>query len=190
MNLPLLRCGVLFATMCGLAHGQYDNTRIEIANLRQDVALLTQRVGELTMTVEQLSRDNAALQSKANQSYVTVDQLNRAVSEVNRLVQGLLSDQKRDVLQQVAVQLERMGKQTNGALDALAKNQAARPVVQTTFEEDFPKEGINYTVQAGDTLAVIAKKNNAKLQDIVNANKIADPTRIRTGQTLFIPQGK
>jgi LysM repeat protein len=45
-------------------------------------------------------------------------------------------------------------------------------------------------VQAGDTLAVIAKNNNAKLSDIINANKIADPTRIRVGQTLFIPQGK
>ena len=56
--------------------------------------------------------------------------------------------------------------------------------------EDFPKEGINYTVQNGDSLAVIAKKNNAKQQDIINANKISDPSKIRAGQTLFIPQGK
>ena len=40
------------------------------------------------------------------------------------------------------------------------------------------------------TLAVIAKTNNAKVQDIINANKISDPTKIRVGQTLFIPQGK
>jgi LysM repeat protein len=45
-------------------------------------------------------------------------------------------------------------------------------------------------VQAGDTLGEIARKHNAKLQDIINANKISDPTRIRVGQTLFIPQGK
>jgi methionyl-tRNA formyltransferase len=76
------------------------------------------------------------------------------------------------------------------ALDALAKNQATRPAVQTTFSDDFPKEGINYTVQAGDTLSGIAKKTGAKLSDIRNANKIVDDTRIRVGQTLFIPQGK
>jgi len=105
-------------------------------------------------------------------------------------MQGALADQKRETLTQVAGQIERLGKQTNAALDALAKNQATRPAVQTTFSEEFPKEGINYTVQAGDTLAVIAKKTGAKLSDIVNANKIADPTRIRVGQTLFIPQGK
>ena len=62
--------------------------------------------------------------------------------------------------------------------------------VTTAFGEDYPKEGIRYTVQKGETLAQIAKKNSAKMQDIINANKISDPARIRVGQTLFIPQGK
>ncbi len=186
----ILRSLVLSAILVGFASAQVDSTRIEVANLRQDVALLTQRVGELTMAVEQLSRDNNNLQAKASQSYVTVEQLNRSVADTNRAMQAALADQKREVLQQVAGQIERLGRQTNAALDALAKNQATRPAVQTNFGDDFPKEGINYTVQAGDTLGEIARKHNAKLQDIINANKISDPTRIRVGQTLFIPQGK
>ncbi|MBI2812839.1 MAG: LysM peptidoglycan-binding domain-containing protein [Opitutae bacterium] len=186
----LLRYGVLLTGLAALAGGQTDNTRFEMANLRQDVALLNQRVGELTMAVEQLSRDNNALQAKAGQSYATIEQLNRAVADINRTMQAALADQKREVLQQVAGQIERLGKQTNAALDALAKNQATRPVVQTSFSDDFPKEGINYTVVSGDTLSGIAKKTGAKLADIRNANKIADDTKIRVGQTLFIPQGK
>lgn len=169
---------------------QGEPTKYELVSLREDVRLLTQRVGELGLMVEQLNRDNAALQAKVGQNYVTLEQLNKALADLHRTTQGALADQKRETLAQVAGQIERLGKQTNAALDALAKNQATRPAVQTTFSEEFPKEGINYTVQAGDTLAVIAKKTGAKLQDIVNANKIADPTRIRTGQTLFIPQGK
>lgn len=172
------------------ARGQVDQNRVELANLRQDVMLLTQRVGELTMTVEQLNRENSALQAKAGQSYVTVEQLNRAVADLNRTMQGAMADQKREVLNQVAGQIERLGKQTNAALDALARNQATRPAVQTSFSEDFPKEGVNYTVVNGDTLSGIAKKTGAKLADIRNANKIADDTKIRVGQTLFIPQGK
>ena len=172
------------------ARGQVDQSRVELANLRQDVMLLTQRVGELTMTVEQLNRENSALQTKASQSYVTVEQLNRAVADLNRTMQGAMTDQKREVLNQVAGQIERLGRQTNAALDALAKNQATRPAVQTSFSEDFPKEGVNYTVVNGDTLSGIAKKTGAKLADIRNANKIADDTKIRVGQTLFIPQGK
>ena len=86
--------------------------------------------------------------------------------------------------------MEKLGKQTNTAIDSLAKGMATRPTVQTIFTEDFPKEGVSYTVQKGDSLALIAKKTGAKAQDIVNANKIADPSHIQVGQTLFIPGGK
>ncbi len=187
MRFSLSRCGALFSLLAVAAAAQMD-PRAELAALRQDVMLLNQRVGELTLSVEQLTRDNNALQDKANRSYATVEQLNKAIADVNRTLQSELNDQKREILGQVSSQLEKLGRQTNAALDALAKNQAARPTVQTTFSENFPKQGINYTVQAGDTLAVIARKNGAKLQDIINANKISDPTRIQVGQTLFIPQ--
>lgn len=169
---------------------QDQQTRTELANLRQDLMLLTQRVGELSMTVEQLNRENAALQTKAAESYATVEQLNRAVTSVNRDIEDALSSQKREILAQVATQMANLGRQTNAALDSIAKTQATRPVVQTTFSDNFPKEGINYTVQSGDTLSTIAAKNGSRVADIVNANKISDPTRIMVGQTLFIPQGK
>ncbi len=189
MRAPVLRLGAMFL-VCILPGVAQTDPRAELAALRQDVLLLNQRVGELTMAVEQLTRDNAALQARASQSYATVEQLNKGLADVNRTLQAELADQRKDILAQVATQLEKLGRQTNAALDALAKNQAARPAVSTTFSDDFPKEGINYTVQSGDTLAVIARKHNAKVQDIINANKITDPTRIRAGQTLFIPQAK
>jgi len=116
--------------------------------------------------------------------------LNRAIADLNRSVQASLAEQKSETLNQVSAQMAKLGKQTQAAVDAVAKNQATRPTIQTNFTEEFPKEGINYTVQTGDTLAVIARKNNARMQDIINANKISDPTKIRVGQTLFIPQGK
>ncbi len=177
-------------TTAAAQSGRPDPVQSELAGLREDLRLLNQRVGELSLTIEQLSRENSALQTKAGQSYATIEQLNKAVADLNRSLQNALADQKHEVLQQVAGQIERLGRQTNAALDALAKGQATRPTVQTTFSEDFPKEGTNYTVQSGDTLSIIAKKTGAKMQDIINANKIADPTKIRVGQTLFIPQGK
>jgi LysM repeat protein len=190
MSRLFLRSCILLVSLVAGAHAQTNNVQLEMVSLRQDMIELKQRVGELTMAVEQLTRDNGALQAKASQSYVTIEQLNKAVADMNRTVQSASADNKREVLQQVAGQIERLGKQTNAALDALAKNQATRPVVQTTFSENFPKEGTNYTVVNGDTLSGIAKKTGAKLADIRNANKISDDTRIMVGQTLFIPQGK
>lgn len=187
----ILAGGIGLLALTGLARAQTGyNPALELANLREDVRLLQQRVGELSLTVEQLTRENNALQAKAGQSFVTIEQLNKAVADVNRSMQAALAEQKRETLAQVGSQMERLARQTQAAIDAVAKNQATRPAVQTSFSEDYPKEGMSYTVQSGDTLSGIAKKTGAKLSDIRNANKISDDTKIRVGQTLFIPQGK
>lgn len=184
----LLAGGALAAT----AFAQ-NSPQFEIANLREDVRGLTQRVGELALRLEQLERENNELRqrsSAADKSYVTLTQLNDAIADVSRNLRTAIAASKNETLQQVSVQLEKLGKQTNAALDSLAKSQATRPAVQTHFSEEYPKEGISYTVQKGDSLASIAKKTGAKQQDIVNANKLSDPSRISVGQTLFIPGGK
>jgi LysM repeat protein len=163
----------------------------ELASLREDVRLLSQRVGELGLRVEQLERDNNDLRTKSGQTYVTLAQLNQAIADAERTLQAAMRDQKRETLQQVSVQLEKLANETQAAINALAKGAATRPPVTTpTFTEDYPKEGVSYTVQKGDTLSSIAHKTGAKMQDIMNANKISDPTRLQVGQTLFIPQGK
>jgi len=166
---------------------------MELANLREDVRLLTQRTGELAMRVEQLERENAELRRQtggASQTYATVVQLNEAVAELNRTIRSAAASTKNETLQQVSGQMERLARQTNAAIDSLAKGMATRATVQTTFSEDFPKEGISYTVQRGDTLSSIAQKHGVSMRDIQNANKIADPTKIQVGQTLFIPGAK
>jgi LysM repeat protein len=190
----LVAGGMALLLAGGSAFGQQrtgaNDPMLELANLRQDVDLLRQRVGELSLNLEQVTRDNAALQAKASESYVTIEQLNRAVADLNRAIQNGLAEQKRDVLAQVGTQVEKLAKQTQAAIDAVARNEATRPAIQTTFTDNYPKEGVSYTVQPGESLAVIAKKTNSRVQDIINANKISDPSRIRAGQTLFIPQGK
>ena len=170
-----------------------NSPQFEIANLREDVRGLTQRVGELALRLEQLERENAELRNRASvsdKSFATVSQLNAAVADMTQNIRTAVAGSKAETLQHVSAQLEKLGKQTNAALESLAKAQATRPAVQTHFGDDFPKEGVSYTVQKGDSLAGIAKKTGAKQQDIINANKITDPSRIAVGQTLFIPGGK
>jgi len=180
---------------CALASGALAQTpsSVDFANLREDVRGLTQRVGELTLRLEQLERENAELRQRSGaveKNHATLAQLNERIADLNRNIRAAVATSKEEVLQQVSGQLEKLGKQTNAALESLAKNPTAKAAGATAFAEDFPKEGLSYTVQKGDTLAVIARKTGAKQQDIVNANKISDPSRIVVGQTLFIPGGK
>lgn len=180
----------LGAALASAALAQTPSPQVELANLREDVRGLVQRVGDLTLRLEQLERDNAELRSKAGateKNSATLAQLNAAVADLNREFKSAVASAKTETLQQVGAQLEKLANQTNAAIDSLAKAQATRAPVQAAFTENYPKEGVSYTVQKGDTLAVIAKKTNAKQQDIINANKLTDPSRLTVGQTLFIP---
>ncbi len=178
-----------------LAQAGAQSIPLELASLREDVRLLVQRTGDLALRVEQLERENTDLRRQAAgsaQSYATVVQLNEAIAEVNRAIRNATAGTKAETLQQVSVQMEQLARQTNAAIDSLAKGMSARTaaVSTPTFSSGYPKDGISYTVQAGDNISTIARVTGAKVEDIINANKIADPRTIRPGQTLFIPGGK
>jgi len=170
---------------------QAQSVGTELANLREDVRLLTQKVGALSLKVEDLERDNEALRKQVagaaqQDTYATDRQLNDAVATLDRAIKA----GDATTAAGAAAQIKKLGDATNSALESIAKGSAQRAAAQTTFSSDFPAEGISYTVQKGDTLSVISRKTGGKLSDIINANKIADPTKVRVGDTLFIPGGK
>jgi LysM repeat protein len=49
------------------------------------------------------------------------------------------------------------------------------------------KSGYNHVVEAGQTISAIAQAYKVTPASIMKANKITDPTKIRVGQKLFIP---
>jgi LysM repeat protein len=180
-----------------VSHGSLraQSAAVEFANMREDVRLLTQRVGELQLRVELLEKENGELRAKtagAAQSYATLAQLNEAIADMNRAIKAGDAATKSETLQQVSVQMEKLAARTNAALDSLARGVGAggRGGAPATFSDDFPKEGVPHVVQPGESLSSIARKHGAKQQDIINANKITDASKIQVGQTLFIPGGK
>jgi LysM repeat protein len=189
LSRPLIGCVIFAITFLPAATAQ-----VELANLREDVRGLMQRVSELGLRVEQLERENADLRRKnadTPRAYATVAQLNEAVADLNRAIKASVGASQGETLQIVSAQLEKLGKQTNAALESLAKSQSLRPVPSPSAVVSNPSsDGASYTVQKGDTLALIAKKTGAKQQDIVAANKISDPSLIKVGQTLIIPAAK
>jgi LysM repeat protein len=184
----------LFAGAFAAVVSAQTTPQVELANLREDVRGLSQRVAELALRVEQLERENGELRSKAGatqKSYATVAQLRDAIADLRHSLEGAIATSKNETLERVATQMEKLAKQTNAALDSMAKVPAARaPVVAAApaaSADAAPKEGSTYTVQKGETLAVIAKKTGVRMQDIVAANKLSDPSHITVGQTLLIP---
>jgi LysM repeat protein len=191
------------AALASAAAAPRASAQSELAGLREDVRGLTQRISELSLRVEQLEHENAELRARVAAAgkegdSVTPAQLNAAVAELNAAIKASVGSSRTEILQQVGAQMESLAKQTNAALDSIAKPGAAvqaRPADQAQgakppFGGSYPKEGVSYTVQKGDSVGLIAKKTGAKAQDIIDANKLADPSRIQAGQVLFVPGGK
>jgi LysM repeat protein len=159
-------------------------TNTDLINLREDMNGLSQRLSELSLRVEQLEANQAAASplGKAPAGAVTAAQLEAAVADLN-------------------AQLERLRNATAAGAAAphssatVTSTDSPAPVPapakkETAFASNFPKQGIMYTVQKGDTVALIAKKTGAKFQDIVNVNQLTDPSKIYPGQQLAVPGGK
>lgn len=192
--LKAVLCGasVLLAVLAAGPAQAQQSLATDVANLREDVRGLTQRMGDLQLRVEQLESENSRLRAGAGQNFATVAQLNEAVAEMNRTIRSACAATKNETLQHVSVQMEKLAEQTNSALESIARG-SSRPAATapaTAFTDDYSKEGIKYVVQRGETIATIAKKTGASVRDIINANRIADPSRVQAGQTLFIPGGK
>jgi LysM repeat protein len=70
---------------------------------------------------------------------------------------------------------------------------ADEPVVEnepTDAVPTAPAGTVSHTVRSGESLFVIAQRYGVTIQDIVNANELADPNRLSVGQVLIIPQGE
>ena len=177
-----------------------DNDRIELADMKEDVAHLRQQVARLNLELERLSRENRELrtllrtkleeQEKSLSQFATAVELNNRLAAVSQELRAYLDAEKSDIIREVSSQMERLAHQTQEAMKALAESVAAKPQINLarSFSDDYPKEGVAYTVESGDTLSAIAIKFHSTVADIQNANKIANPKELKAGQTIFVPQ--
>jgi LysM repeat protein len=158
-------------------------------------------VNDLSLRVEQLEHDSAELKARVDSAGrprdgVTAEQLNGAVANLNASIKAAVESSRTEVLQTVAAQMESLAKQTNKALDSLARNTAAAQVAPSAPapaakpDDAGAAPGGGYTVQKGDSVGLIAKRTGARVQDIVEANKLTDPSKIQVGQVLIIPGAK
>lgn len=170
-----------------------QNSASQLAGIAQDMDLLTRQVNQLRMEVDSLRKDNEELRRQIGQAGSAQTQAT-ALASLRRDVDAQNAETKRQILTEVSRQIDALANQMQAAFDKLAgASRAAQPSTptKTTFSNDYSKDGVVYTVKAGDTLGRIAREFNANVRDIQNANKIVDPARdLRPGQSIFIPKAK
>ena len=184
-----------------LSTAQERSETQRIADLEQDVQALKEQVGQMRIAMEEMQRQNDSLKGQVGKTgtgaagAVTQAQMDAQISNLRAEITRAQVAQKNEIVDEVGRQMDRLANQTQRAIQAqaaapapAAEPQQAAPEPQAKFSDSFPKTGVSYTVQKGDTLSSIARKMGSTMEDIRNANHITNSAKLRVGQTLFIPQ--
>lgn len=188
--LSLLLC-FIFSSVCmsGNLSAQNQEARAMVADLSQDIALMDRQIRGLKLDVEIL-KDNQAETSNQSSVRALEMKLNQLSNDLNALKIAVSAQEKRikqAVLDAVAKQMDVYVSNINSQL-GFADNSAKKRDVKEVFSDDYPKSGVSYEVQPGDTLSQIAVQFGSRVEYIQNANQINDPTRdLRVGDIIFIP---
>ena len=185
-------CLILFTLLGSLPASICAQANVRLANLTQDVELLSRQVAILRSEVEALRRENAQLKATSSSNLVTRDNL-RSLGEImdnkfsafRREITSSNATHKQDLLKEVNTKLTALAKQTKQQFDTMAK---APPAASAVAQVNYPNDGTVYTVQGGDTLSAIARKHGSKVSWIKAANNIVKDTSLQVGRAVFIPQ--
>ena len=188
--LSLLLCFIVSsAFVSGNLSAQNQEARALVADLSQDIALMDRQVRGLKLDIEIL-KENQAETNKQSSIRALEIKLNQISNDLNALKTAISAQEKRikqAVLDEVAKQMNVYVSNINSQL-GLKNNSEKKSEVKEVFTDNYPKSGVSYEVQSGDTLSQIAVQFGSKVEYIQNANQINDPARdLRVGDIIFIP---
>jgi LysM repeat protein len=193
---PVLLCLSTLCSFSPVVFAQSDNLRVTVANLSQDVSLMTQQVKTMRLELEELQRENARLRAQVaaasgdHPTQAQISGLSTAIEGLRREYRAADEVQKQQIIAEVTRQINALAKETQGAINTVAQAFDSQPQVTANvhFSDDYPKTGRPYVVRSGDTLSAIARSHGSTVKDIQNANKIVNPARdLKVGETIFIP---
>ena len=186
----LLLCFIFSSVgMSGNLWAQNQEARALVADLSQDIALMDREIRGLKLDIEILKENQT--ESKNRPSIRTLEmKLNQISNDLNALKIAVSAQEKRikqAVLDEVAKQMDAYVSNINNQL-GFTDNATKKRDVKEVFSDNYPKSGMSYEVEPGDTLSQIAVRFGSKVEYIQNANQINDPARdLRVGDIIFIP---
>ena len=141
--------------------------------ISQQVLDLEDRIVELNTDLATHQRKRTALDSRISSLGSAAERQQAQIEELRSLIKANqdAADKK------ITIILEEIAKENEILLSKIRASQGGSHI-----------QGYEHVVRSGETLSVIARQYGVTVQAIVEANELADPNTLRTGQKLFIPQ--
>lgn len=177
---------------------------VQIANITQDIGVLRDQLNEARQEVQRLQAENEQMRARlealekrdgtAAATNVTQADLTRAIDMLKLELRNAAVQDQRALVEQLNAKLGQISAgttstssaKTGGGTDGKA---GTSPAPGGKTADEFPKTGIAYIVQPGDTISGIARKLGSRTEWIMSANRITNPAKeLRVGRSIFIPQ--
>ncbi len=163
-----------------------SRTDYTIRNLEKEMSRMARKVDSLQDSVASYTNKISSMKRDINELRDENKRLRLQLAAMQRTLEAeRVANQKslQKVISTVAVQVA--SKQSKPA-----PSPAAPTTVSSTNKPEPAGNGefYKYTVQPGSNLSIIAKAYKVKISDIMKANKLKSPDKIRAGQILYIPK--
>lgn len=196
--LPVLfvACGCTGPLFEGSVFEQRQAPRRVVQEVAQPPTQADLACQQLNDQVEALNRSLNALEQRLSRLELQVAQVSRPNEEVvalRRDLQQVRGDQERmrqEIVSDLAGRIEKIAARQAAATAVPAPTRNPPPPKQPVAQQPAtPARGSGYEhkVEKGQTLTEIARGYGTTVPAIMKANKISNPSAIRVGQVLFIP---
>ncbi len=149
----------------------------------RDVARLKARVEAVEKTNDRLEKRLAEMEVETR----NVGRLRDEMASVTRELQQVRDERTKlraELTQSMGVTIKKMldDQQTQTLAQVQKAVSASRPPTPAK------QTGYNHTVEAGQTLSLIAREYKTTISEIMRANNLSNADQLRIGMVLFIPE--
>ena len=141
--------------------------------LQADMVRLQARVEGMAESRNEAFRDVEALRAQQERELAAI---RRELETLRAMIKSL--DAAREADRKAIV--DSLSKQIAGLVKQAAPRRAYGPSISD--------DGLEHTVNQGETLSEIATAYGTRVDVLIRANKLSNPNAIRVGQRLFIPE--
>ena len=183
--------------ICFSGANLFGDITIRVANLKQDMELVSRELAGFRTEVELLRRENAQLRIQVEQStrkqssnVGTSTQVLQGISDRLQSMENRLNQNEKSQLalqKSIEIKMKDLISQMNKGFDQVHSSPSST-TTSPTFDQDYPQKGFVHVVEKGETISSIAKKYKSQTKWIINANQIVDPKKVFVGKELFVPQ--
>lgn len=153
-----------------------------------DFRQLSEQVAVLNHNQEQLDARLARLETQVNAAPKSQDDI-VALRRDLQMVRSERETLKREITDDLAGRIEKIAARQQAEINAAraVSSAPARTAAGAATTASARGGGYEHKVERGQTLSEIARGYGKSMDAIMKANKISNPSSIRVGQVLFIP---